>query len=199
MNKSYFTKWLPEDGEKKTANYLLYKGLAYRHTPILNNKDDKIYTFITNMYEKGGYHEKWEDVTPCKLFLCSRDVKVGDEVIKLAGTVDEGKGTIVQLGETVVRLKLNDLDENNEPIIAGYQMKSIIKVIGEKSPEATWVKEGDEFDESEIEAWWWDVNRGWFRYRYEADDELREYIRIVNKRGDISKIFKLKGPCGHFH
>ena len=61
-----------------------------------------------------------------KLFLCSRDIQVGDTFHSFSGMSElkwDGK----------FQLHPDDF-----------------KVIGEISNEATWVKEGDEFDESEI-------------------------------------------------
>ena len=103
----------------------------------------------------------WEDITPSdmdaiiahglkpspefrkvKLFLCSRDIKVGDKY-----SVD---------GDVFLEAYKVDI-KTFEIIQKGFQ-KGIVsssevpfKVIGEISPEATFVKEGDEFDEDDIE------------------------------------------------
>ena len=52
------------------------------------------------------------------------------------------------------------------------------KKVGKISPDATWMKEGDEFTEEEI---------------------LRDYPIENEKEEVVSWIIKLKGPCGHFH
>jgi hypothetical protein len=64
-----------------------------------------------------------------KLFLCSRDIQVGDEV--------------------------KILNESWEGIYkAGMDTEYMFKVIGEVSPEAVWVKEGMEFEEDAVQQWW---------------------------------------------
>ena len=71
-----------------------------------------------------------------KLFLCSRDIQAGD-------TVTDGKGNY------------NRVDNN--PNITGLEIASRqgwFKVIGEISPDAIWVKDGDEFDRNDFEMRW---------------------------------------------
>lgn len=58
-------------------------------------------------------------------------------------------------------------------IIGGFIGDNYVTVIGEISPEASYVKEGDEFEESSI------------RYGVEGDK--------------WSDAIYIKGPCGHFH
>lgn len=58
--------------------------------------------------------------------------------------------------------------------------------IGLISPDATWVKEGDEFDEDEVEEWQY-TEKGWY---------LPLFLSSV--RG-LAIRYKIKGPCGHFH
>src|SRR5688572_13257454 len=74
----------------------------------------------------------WSNVRgKVKLFLCSKDIQIGDTVKSLladkSGYIDNHMNT------TPEELKQSILDGD-------------FKVIGEISPEATWVKEGDEFD-----------------------------------------------------
>lgn len=64
------------------------------------------------------------------------------------------------------------------------------KVIGEISPEATWVKEGDEFDDKDIEVYTIDVLEN--RYIPISIEEKRVIERSKS-------IIKIKGSCGHFH
>ena len=67
---------------------------------------------------------------PVKLFLCSRDIQVGDEYY----TSD------FQKYKTPLEPDEDFFKGNNDRF----------KVIGEISPNAKWVKEGDEFDENQI-------------------------------------------------
>lgn len=69
------------------------------------------------------------------------------------------------------------------------------KVIGEVSPEVTWVTEGMTFSEEEIEEWWGQAITHYpMIKKLHADTwgfkELSENCPIV---------YKIKGPCGHFH
>lgn len=108
-----------------------------------------------------------------KLILTSTDIHVGDKVQEWYGNklyreyiVDEiyqdkdSEGTI----HTMIK-------GGNEAV----DSKNCFKVVGEISPEATWVREGDEFDEDEVtEPMFKDV-------------------------GSFKKYCYIKGPCGHFH
>lgn len=62
--------------------------------------------------------------------------------------------------------------------------------IGEISPDATWVKEGDEFNEKEWREVW-DSSTGW---RF-SDDEFFNPKYCYRKLDWV----QVKGPCGHFH
>ncbi|MFA9239429.1 MAG: hypothetical protein ACEQSQ_06005 [Candidatus Paceibacteria bacterium] len=92
------------------------------------------------------------------------------------------------------------------------------KEIGQISPDATWVKDGDEFDEDKIEQVtttysWEDTDDATFRFQQFFDKSLSKTstywkvdFRYENKsEGDtvtfrvFKKIYKIKGPCGHFH
>lgn len=75
--------------------------------------------------------------------------------------------------------------------------------IGQLSPHATWVKEGDAFSEEEVKR---DVLTKW----YAGEDDYTEYAHHYPKVEETVKIpsdekfiseypIKLKGPCGHFH
>lgn len=109
--KQYFTKYLPVEGNifpKDKFIHTLYEGVI--HT----NED------VTPLKEHPDYKK-------VKLFLCSRDIQVGDELTHIR----TGLKTKKQLGKS----------------LSGEW----IKVIGEISPDAlAYVKEGDEFDENEI-------------------------------------------------
>jgi len=135
----------------------------------------------------------WEDITPSdmdaiiahglnpspefrklKLFLCSRDIQVGDKPWSKRGH---------QLKDEII----SDIEGKTLSEDGWY------KVIGEISLEATWVKEGDEFisEGKDCEV---------FPY-HEHDNEGK--IVYTNKLGipidNGFPIYLIKGPCGHFH
>lgn len=78
------------------------------------------------------YDKVYNNCCGVKLFLCSRDIQVGDKI-----TLDGISFT------EFTRLK--ELSKVYAPKFDSY-----FKVIGEISPEAIWVKEGDEFEEEDI-------------------------------------------------
>jgi len=108
--KIYFAKYLPYEG---------------------NIKEGEDYWCSVYGYRKGNHASRnvpkgEERFKPVKLFLCSRDIQVGDKVY---ATADDFYRTYDGYSDLCT-------DE--------------IKIIGEISPQAIWVKEGDEFEEDEI-------------------------------------------------
>lgn len=155
--KKYFAKYLPVEGEI--------------------NKGDKVLDTLNEQYDTWLDDDKCDEYghyKKVKLFLCSRDIQVGDTV-KCHSTKDEHKNgvydcevRVVDISEEhTVRVTMEGWEEDL-PIPRNY----LLKVIGEISPEATWVKEGDEFDETEIKI---------FRLPWD-----KVSVRIL-------------GPCKHFH
>lgn len=86
--------------------------------------------------------------------------------------------------------------------------------VGQVSPEATWVKEGDEFDEYKIKHYRFDAfgELDTYSKTKEEFDKFKEeyqertgkpYEHISRKKGCGSGCYYgnilLKGPCGHFH
>lgn len=147
--KKYFAKYLPVEGEIKfPANiYCLSEGLRLNCQSMV-----------------------CPDCRLAKLFLCSRDIKVGDKVRS-----DK---------EPHIEYELND----------GNNRALLFKVIGEISPEATWVKEGDDFDEDE-----WMPMLAWGSedfYSYQ-EGEVKEIFYSNPLQGWEIKI--LCNNCKHFH
>lgn len=107
--KKYFAKYLPVEEEIKKEDYAL-------------NPSNRKIVRVNAACLKNLVTPEWKKV---KLFLCSRDVQVGDKCWTTVGGC---------------------YDTFQE----GYDKQYWFKVIGEISPDAIWVKEGDEFDEDEI-------------------------------------------------
>lgn len=78
----------------------------------------------------------------------------------------------IQIGDKV---RYNMAPESEHVADEECLIMDCFKVIGEISPEATYVKEGAEFDKDEIDSTW-----------YSSTDCSQ-------------RICKIKGPCGHFH
>lgn len=128
--KKYFAKYLPIEGEITVGDQFLS---AWR-------KEHKFFWYPTADYITDTHYiwgnqpyAKEDAVTKVKLFLCSRDIQVGDG-IKLEPLVSEP-----------------DYPINTEEEAAHWRnVKEAFKVIGEISPKAVWVKQGDEFEEDEV-------------------------------------------------
>lgn len=101
------------------------------------------------------------ECTKAKLVICTRNVKEDDEVSDSRGNKKTIR-TQKELNKFLVLINSGEL----------------VKVIGEPSPEAKWITEGQEFDKDDLMAHGYGMN--W------TDDHK-------NLR------FKIKGPCGYFH
>jgi len=112
----YFAKYLPVEGEIDCWCHKI--DAPDRHSCAYYN------------YENNCTKKK------LKLFLCSRDIQVGDKYFNT--TVNEW-----DICDSETRLEqIREYEERNG--------KVRIKVIGEISPEATFVKDGDQFKEDEF-------------------------------------------------
>lgn len=114
--KNYFTKYLPVEGEIKAGD----KHICLDNGLVCDTRADMVY-FVNN-----------ENHKKVKLFLCSRDIQVGDIV------------------KTRYYEGLKDFHCGNEGARQAAINNGSFKIIGEISPDALrYVKEGDEFDEGE--------------------------------------------------
>lgn len=107
-----------------------------------------------------------------KLSLCSRDIQVGDIFNFISSD-----------GKLFERKFVEEFNDHEDKI-------NWFKIIGEISPNATWVKEGDEFDKDDLQ-----VRRKYNRWESEHFNNLN-----LNKSWLSNDCFiTIKGPCGHFH
>jgi hypothetical protein len=186
MNKKYFAKYIQvkveineiRTGDKVTSNEPYLKGLIGTYlggNDFLNHNNE-----IVNLPD-------WQNrfkFKKVKLVLCSRDIQAGD-ILKECNK--DNKERIVHHFEPVLLFGVYVYEpwpsENEEWI----QADQAFKVIGEISPEAIWVKEGDEFDEDEVHV----VGENSWGERQSID---------LYKETDNPKIYcEIKGPCGYFH
>jgi hypothetical protein len=142
----YFAKYLPVEGEIKEGDIALdpfnlpYHCKAHMNGLALYDKDEVC------LYKLEEYTDKFKKA---KLFLCSRDIQVGDEAKAYCPAtgihdfhvyaIDEEEGG----GSYIYRSVPSEEG-------AGWAADSCFKVIGEISPDAVWVKEGDEFAEDQL-------------------------------------------------
>lgn len=151
--KSYFAKLLPVKGEIKKDNWF------QRPDGVIKQA-----------------HEDFEPIkglTKVKLFLCSRDIpEIGDNIF-LENSYNYFSKVIDKVGGSDRDIILEKMPEQRGKGTLDY--REMVKVIGEISPDATWIKDGDEFEESDID------HGGW------VDEDLKTIL------------IKIKGPCGRFH
>lgn len=135
----------------------------------------------------------WDMYETLKLFLCSTDIHVDDDIYdNVAGLKGPYKAT-----------------ENSGKAYECF------KIIGEISPAATWIKEGDEFDGKDVKVLFRQVEHfGPVGNKFnvishkisEYDiDCLLDHWKKNNLKGmteftDGTKDYiAIKGPCGHYH
>lgn len=129
---TYFAKYLPVEGEIKVGEIGLFLGQVEEITGLMKHSAESNDKLIQKV----------------KLFLCSRDIQVGDKVRTT-------KDNINFFNDIVTEKRDNGYftDEEDPTGSSGlfYYPHQIFKVTGEISPEAVWVKEGDEFDEYQFD------------------------------------------------
>lgn len=149
MNK-YFAKYLPVGGEIKKEDMVIWHHQQGTSIPM----------------KRSELHPSWlrnSIIKKVELFLCTRDIKIGEDFVH----IEKGEGLFTVADE----LDLQKME--------GWKnMKKVYKVLGSISPEATWIKENDEFNESSL---------------------LPIVLADIEHKGKTENIIKIKGPCGHFH
>lgn len=177
--KKYFSKYLPVDGDIQVGDSIL-------------DPNNNVYkcTRIDNIYLNCSGYNGLVRISRCKkvkLFLCSRDIQVGDEVMDNSFTSFIWKGTF---GDIIGNFYAANKDNT-------------FKVLGEISTEATWIKEGEKFYKDEIN---WLYQPEYSDVEYHSLDDYPTWKQLIkNRRGTLSAIryfppiVAIKGPCGHFH
>lgn len=143
------------------------------------------------------------------LFAATKDFKVGDEVADQFGK----KFTFTKEKEIELAHAVNDLPKE-------LSDRTWHKILGELSPNATWVKDGDKivitkrfpvFEHDEGGEW--ELITGWHPGDYEKSTppnkmtvEKKAKDRFGPRTGikksvpvTIKWVTKVLGPCGHFH
>lgn len=168
--KPYFAKLLPTKGE-------IGRGDKYLHPNgcIQQLAKDVSLSLLPEINKKGKL---------IKLFLCSRDIQVGD---KFHRKYTKGTGYTPEM-ECIGKDTTNTIFYSQGINDEIYNARDLcFKVIGEISPEATWVKEGDEFDEEE-----------WQNVRYADGCTYVDYDK--NYTGRDGYFVEIKCPtCKKFH
>lgn len=152
----YFAKYLPVEGEIGEDDYIYEKSLSDVSIHKVYKRNDELVFFrFTNVPIKLS---KANNPKKVKLFLCNRDIEIGDKFIvpdhylETYDTMlsDEVECTDISEDDKIIHFKCGTS-------IGGIMHSGVFreenpyKIIGEISSKAIWVKEGDEFDEDEVE------------------------------------------------
>lgn len=181
----YFAKYLPVEGIIGDGDTYLF--------------EDKIQTCKVSVIKELEelYQQKIAEYQKVQLFLCSRDTQVGDEICVRYRDGNEIKihGQLIYDGE----LPRGEWVKHISMVDKRYDFK----VIGSISPQAIWVKEGDEFEDNDLE----------FVFKY-IGDTGKDFEDIVNPLiftakqigwghnfgSIISKVIRIKcSQCKSFH
>ena len=165
MSKKYIAIYLPVEGEIKRGDKYLHPNGCIQQLSKQVQLD-----LLPNINKIGKL---------VKLFLCSRDIQVGDTFVNPRWNLNEWKEHIctkieMGSGENYFPKKML-IWFHDDGINFWFPLEECYKKIGEISPDALgYVKEGDEFEEDQ----WAYAGRGVQKSNYGI---------------------AIKGPCGHFH
>lgn len=158
MKSKYFTKYLPVEGEIKNGDKAQY------NTGEIISYDAPVNT---------------DNLKRVKLFLCSRDIQVGDKVY-------------ISPSSSYEVSSINDGFIYFGPMSIRGKVGKSFKVIGEISPDAlSYVKEGDEFEDKDLKFYL-------LKEEFRATMDLKTIKSFVGNSGKNTGVL-VKGPCGHFH
>ncbi len=167
--KQYFVKLIQAEGDIKVGDYVK-EGLSPSFHRVMEHSD------IAFINSKNSPFQKF------KAFICSRDIQVGDKIYVYYDSKshrwNNGFYFVTSVKDRIEAYKEGTPKDN----ISSIHKDNPIKIVGEISPDAIWVKEGDEFNEDELEK----------------TDEFSGLYHSVYK-GERLQRYKIKGPCGHFH
>lgn len=151
----YFTKYIPVEGEAKIGDMV----------KLVNDPAD------AHIADADCIHVGCDKV---KLFLCSKDIKIGDRM-----TLEDEDGV---MGSSIVTTEPSEL-------IKKAALKGLAyTIMGEISSEALrYVKEGMEYEENDT-----------FPYHIHDENGKIVYLDKYDEPVD-TPIYCIKGPCGHYH
>ena len=112
------------------------------------------------------------DKRPYKLFLCNNEFQKGELVTNV----------VTGLSKRFRNMRLLTVNQ-------------YVKIIGEISPEATFVKHGDRF--LEYELWWYSIEHQHTVFKVLKNNDMDETFE--SDPDNYIKVCKVKGNCGCFH
>lgn len=223
-----FIKALPVEEEIKVGDLFLLNDLhpsgqlrtAYRQGRLpywdgegWDNEGDVFYIDPTSKDGAGFVHR--HEAKKAQFFLCSRDMHVGDDVYLFKEEEllhMDGKHVTIKASD---KLGVLDIKEDLVTVVVRrlhgtgksggrFGKEEIFKVLGPVSPKATQVKEGDEFEEDQVEEWWYWLPYGGFfmKTKDHPDMSWTKNAKPFPFEGEgigYTRMMKIKGPCGQFH
>jgi hypothetical protein len=208
--KLYFAYYVPVDGEitwEMGEIPLFYYDLNNRGY-LCNGKRMPNLEIKCTLNNGTIFYEGHGRFKQAKLHICSRDIEAGDKVrFRLAAKAIEKELECVETfmddnidGQRTLTAVIKDGDYLI--YTTPDTTNQCYKVIGIVSPDATWIKEGMEFDQDEIEivplrtrSEWLYQDRNYQPYEREVaiKERYEKYCETAPKK------VMIKGPCGHFH
>lgn len=177
--KKYQAKFLPVEGDIEIGDYYMWRGFP--------TKDEWTITRFTGANPFPVEADK--DHKKVKLFICSKDIRIGDKFNSANGT-----GFIAIRVESDKIYSKGGLYSDVEEV--AHDKTYCHKVIGVKSDDADWVKNGDEFDKGEIAYRWSEEDQpDTFVYIHEWVDFLKE--KGYEKIPDYLKCSEVSIQCPH--
>jgi len=173
MEKLYFAKFLPVEGTVGKDDWFLdgsvyFKAFAYNFKDSEGNQ-------VLNIP-----NEPMENFTKVELFICSKEINEGDEVLD---------------PETGDKFKIKSWEK--------HANEHYLKIIGKLSPDAIWVRNGDEFNEEELQMI---VKHRSFPDMDMVFDTVSNYEDFFRKNPSLAQEGKytayvavLNSTCQHFH
>ncbi len=177
---NYFIKFIPQDGDLQigdkivSGNIALKEGWNWGFHDIETPEDLKHFTELKQLMERAtSVMTRVSTVMTKKVkpFLCSMDIKEGDTAYDLEQPLSEFY---------VDKKRLHQIQNDED-----FKGMKPYKILGEVSPAATWIKNGDKFVFGEV------------KMLIKHDSEPLTYF------DDVPSIlithFLLKGPDGQFY
>ncbi len=152
-DKPYFAKYLLIDSDQsdlKNGDLFFWKDEVHKfHSSV--GYGIKTYTEF-NKKDDSSVVLNWSNfIGKAKLHLCSNDIQINDEVLHLPDTNPKLRFKVLNIENGVADIEYITHPENK---FIGHKrewlVSNLFKVLGELSPYAKWVKDGDKFSELNI-------------------------------------------------
>lgn len=177
MSTKYYAKLLPSEGEIKAGDHFL--DVATKLIVRASKEAEK--AFLPNINRQKGSYKKVE------LFLCSQDIKEGDEYYTIRPGYTAGPYIAQGVDASQVWYYPNDQARIYTEREFAFKKMELI------SPDAfAYVKDGDVFNEEQI-------RRNHICYDSPGNTGYCFHCHRSKACNSEDYNYLIKGPCGHFH